>query len=114
MKESYEIFADTVQILMESTPKGVKLDEIYKSVKSLPGIRNLHHAHVWQFGERQINFKGHIDLNKDIPISESEKLRQEVESLLRDKFGIQHVMIQMEYEGCPGTGLIRDTRSQFI
>ncbi|QGP91437.1 Cadmium, cobalt and zinc/H(+)-K(+) antiporter [Neomoorella glycerini] len=114
LKESYEIVSDTVQILMEGTPKGVKLEEIYKSVKSLPGIRDLHHVHVWQLGERQINFEGHIDLDKDISISESEKLRREVEATLRDKFGIQHVMLQMEYEGCPGTGLVRDTRSQLI
>ncbi|MBE3573578.1 MAG: cation transporter, partial [Moorella humiferrea] len=42
IKESYEIVADTVQILMEGTPKGIKLEEIYTSIKSLPGIRDLH------------------------------------------------------------------------
>lgn len=112
LKESYEIVSDTLQILMEGTPRGMRLEELYMSIKSLPGIRDLHHVHVWQLGERQINFEGHIDLEKDIPISESEKLRREVEAVLQDKFGIQHVMIQMEYEGCPGTGLIRDTRSR--
>ncbi|WP_406677041.1 cation diffusion facilitator family transporter [Moorella sp. ACPs] len=114
LKESCEIVADTVQILMEGTPKGVELEEIYKSIKSLPGIRDLHHVHVWQLGERQINFEGHIDLEEDITISESEKLRRQVEVLLRDKFGIEHVMLQMEYEGCPGTGLVRKTYSQLI
>ncbi|WP_338824006.1 Cadmium, cobalt and zinc/H(+)-K(+) antiporter [Moorella humiferrea] len=106
IKESYEIVADTVQILMEGTPKGIKLEEIYTSIKSLPGIRDLHHVHVWQLGERQINFEGHLEVDEDITISESEKLRREVEHLLRDKFGIEHVMLQMEYEGCQGTGLL--------
>ncbi|MGI6285693.1 cation diffusion facilitator family transporter [Neomoorella humiferrea] len=106
IKESYEIVADTVQILMEGTPKGIKLEEIYTSIKSLPGIRDLHHVHVWQLGERQINFEGHIDLEQDISISDSEKLRRQVEALLRDKFGIEHIMLQMEYEGCPGRGLL--------
>jgi len=112
LKESYEIVADTVQILMEGTPRGVELGEIYTSIKSLPGIRDVHHIHVWQLGERQINFECHIDLDQDIPISASEKLRRQVEALLLAKFGIQHVMIQMEYEGCPGTGLIRNARGQ--
>jgi cobalt-zinc-cadmium efflux system protein len=106
IKESYEIVVDTVQILMEGTPKGIKLEEIYTSIKSLPGIRDLHHVHVWQLGERQINFEGHIDLEQDISISESEKLRRQVEALLRDKFGIEHIMLQMEYEGCPGRELL--------
>ncbi|MEW8958954.1 MAG: cation diffusion facilitator family transporter, partial [Moorella sp. (in: firmicutes)] len=64
IKESYEIVADTVQILMEGTPKGIKLEEIYTSIKSLPGIRDLHHVHVWQLGDRQINFEGQIDLEQ--------------------------------------------------
>ncbi|MGI9952882.1 cation diffusion facilitator family transporter [Moorellaceae bacterium AZ2] len=114
LKEGCEIVADTFQILMEGTPKGIELEEIYKSIKSLPGIRDLHHVHVWQLGERQINFEGHIDLEQDISISESEKLRRQVEVLLRDKFGIEHVMLQMEYEGCPGTGLIRNTCSRLL
>ncbi|MBE3573738.1 MAG: cation transporter, partial [Moorella humiferrea] len=72
-----------------------------------PCIRDLHHVHVWQLGERQINFEGHLEVDEDITISESEKLRREVEHLLRDRFGIEHVMLQMEYEGCQGTGLLR-------
>ena len=110
LRAAYEIIRKTVNILMEATPEWINIHKIKREIEKIKDVENLHHVHIWQTDDRNINFEGHVDVSSDIKISEACKIRDEIESVLRD-FGITHSTIQIEYDVCKDKGIIK-TRSK--
>ncbi len=93
---SWSIFTDTLKIMMQFTPKSIDIKEIASAVQKINGIKNIHHIHVWQLDEHEIIFEAHVDLEKNIRISEFEDILKEIKTLLK-KQKIGHYNIQPEY-----------------
>jgi cobalt-zinc-cadmium efflux system protein len=106
LKEAYAIMKEALDILMQSTPTSVDIPEIVDAIEKYKEVDNVHHVHSWKLDDRQIHFECHLDLNKDMLISETDLLRLEIESLLKNKFGISHVTIQYEYNCCSEKDII--------
>ncbi|HBH48488.1 MAG TPA: cation transporter [Bacteroidales bacterium] len=107
LKETYSILRQSVDILMQATPKNVDLETIQQSLENIQGIDNIHHLHIWNLNDSQVHFECHADVADDIRISETEILQQQIESILHEKFEINHVTIQFEYNCCSGKELIK-------
>ncbi len=103
--ESFKILSEATHILMEGTPPDIDVDEIEKQVLTIEGVEDIHHIHVWSVGENEVLLEAHVNVN-DMMISKSVALRESVEKLLHDKFGIQHTTLQLECNHCEDTSLI--------
>ncbi len=103
---SWRIFVDSLKILMLFAPKHIVIKEIEREIVKLPGIRNIHHVHLWQLNDNSIHFEAHIEFKKDILLSEFDTICEKVEALLRNQFGINHSNLQPEYD--------RDDTKDFI
>jgi cobalt-zinc-cadmium efflux system protein len=106
IRQTWVILKQTVDILMQSTPEGIDLEEISKEIAKLPSIQGIHHVHAWNLDDQSIHFECHVDLDDDYVISEAEKVYKEVESLLKAKYNINHVTIQLEYQILDNKSLI--------
>ncbi|MBA7526100.1 Metal cation efflux system protein CzcD [subsurface metagenome] len=100
IKEAFVILKEAVDILMQSTPSSIDLQTVVSEIEKHSEINNVHHVHSWKLDDRQIHFECHIDLNKDLPISRTDLIRFEMETMLKNKYGISHVTIQFEYNCC--------------
>ena len=105
VKESYSILGEAVHVLMEGTPPHIDVEKIQKAVEELNGVDNIHHVHVWMVGENDIHLEAHVNI-MDMKISESNEIRSKIETMMNEKFGIQHVTLQFECNQCPEVGLI--------
>ncbi len=95
LKESLDIVREATGILLMKAPAGLDLKAVCDFVESMDGISNLHHVHAWQLDEHNIHFEGHAEIN-DMNVSEAMPLLDRIEVELSEKFGIQHVTIQLE------------------
>ena len=93
----YDLLKNSYKVLMLFTPNNVKIKEIVDEVQKLKDVKNVHHVHVWQLNENETHLEAHIDFNKDITLSEFDVILVEIEELLHNKFRINHVNIQPEY-----------------
>ena len=105
---SWDIFKTSLKIIMQFTPDDIDIIKIAEEVQKIEGVKNIHHIHIWQIDEHNIMFEGHIDLNKDVQISQFEQILENVENYLRDKYKIHHVTIQPEYSVDDNKQLIRN------
>ena len=105
--QAYKILRDSVNILMQSTPGNLDLDEIKIYLEKYPMIRNIHHVHCWQLQDHDILFEAHIETSQDLLLSETCALMKEVEEILRQKFNITHTTLQVEFEVCGDTAMIK-------
>jgi cobalt-zinc-cadmium efflux system protein len=100
LKETYAILKESVNILMQSTPPGINVNDIVDDLEQMGEVDNIHHVHTWQLDDKQIHFECHADLSDDILISQANSIRSKIETELKNKFGISHVTIQFEYRCC--------------
>lgn len=103
---SWRIFIDALKILMLFAPEHIIIKDIETAILQIPGIRNIHHVHVWQLNDRDTHFEAHIEFKKNIKLSEFDVICERIEQLLRDQFRIQHSNLQPEYD--------RDDTKEFI
>jgi len=97
---TWGVVRQTVDILMQATPRHIDLQKIQQSVETLPQVENIHHLHVWQMDDEQIHLEAHLNISHNMPLSDAQAVRHNVETLLKNKFGIRHITLQIEYKGC--------------
>lgn len=107
LKESFDIIKDATNVLMMGSPKSVSLEEIQKEIEQIPGVRNLHHIHIWMLNENSVHFEGHVEV-EDMPVSESARIRELIEEKLH-RHHISHVTLQIECDTSDCKSLLRIT-----
>ncbi len=93
------ILRDATDVLLESTPRGMTLDEVRATLAPLAGIVAVHDLHVWTIGTGDRALSAHV-LVDDRRVSEATAIAREIDALVRARFGITHVTLQFECESC--------------
>ena len=108
---TWDVVRQTVDILMQATPRHIDIQEIKQSVEALPQVENIHHLHIWQMDDEHIHLEAHLNISQDLSLSKAQTVRHDVETLLKDKFGISHITLQIEYKGCKDNDYLIVNRS---
>jgi len=99
---SVGIIRETLNILLEGTPRNLKLAEIRKAMASVAGVLDVHDLHVWSLGSQSHALASHITI-AEMPMSECSSILDGINCALRDRFHITHTTIQFETTGCETT-----------
>jgi cobalt-zinc-cadmium efflux system protein len=96
---SFGILRETLNILLEGTPRGMKLAQVAAAIAEIDGVNDVHDLHVWSIGSETSALSCHISI-ADIPPSASERILREVKARLHADFSIDHTTIQFEHAVC--------------
>jgi cobalt-zinc-cadmium efflux system protein len=96
---AFGIVRESLNILLEGTPRGMELEHIAAAIAAIPGVNDVHDLHVWSIGSETHALSCHISI-ADIPPSASERILRDVKDKLRDQFRIYHTTIQFEHVVC--------------
>jgi cobalt-zinc-cadmium efflux system protein len=95
----FGIVRETLNILLEGTPRGVKLERVEEAMRAVDGVNDVHDLHVWNIGSETRALSCHISI-ADIPPSASERILRDLKERLHHDFRINHTTIQFEHEVC--------------
>ncbi len=96
---SFGILRETMNILLEGTPRGMKLDHLEAAIRKVEGVNDVHDLHVWSIGSESHALSCHIAI-ADIPPSVSERILRDVKEVLHHNFRVDHTTIQFEHVEC--------------
>jgi len=96
---SLGIVRETLNILLEGTPRDCSLREIRAGMEAVEGVMNVHDLHVWSLGSQSRALACHVCI-ADIPPSESACILVALQHVLKVHFHIAHTTIQFEHTGC--------------
>jgi len=95
--QGWSLLSRTTQILMQQAPPGLDLQRVRRRVEAVPGVADIHHVHFWQMTERDLHVEAHINVSRDMAISECVVLKGRLEALLSEEFGVSHATFQFEF-----------------
>jgi len=99
---SLSIVRETLNILLEGTPRTLQLVDIRTAISEVPGVIDVHDLHVWSLGSASHALASHV-LIPEMPLSECSSILDAINCALRDRFRIMHTTIQFEIRGCETT-----------
>lgn len=96
---SYQLITESVDILLEATPKDVDLENVVKSISELNEIEGVHDVHIWTITSGMYAMSAHVYI-KDLMVSETHRIMANINTLVNEKFSIGHTVIQFESDVC--------------
>jgi len=99
LRGAWGLIKESVDILLEATPKDINFEEVEKALKEINGVRAIHDLHIWTITSGIRASSVHIVV-EDILASECGKILNKINELLKSRFNIEHSTIQFECETC--------------
>jgi cobalt-zinc-cadmium efflux system protein len=96
---TWRLISQAVHILLEGVPPNVDLRLLETALKEIPGIKAVHDLHVWTITSGLDSMSGHIVVTD---MGESPRVLRAVRETMKDKFGLEHVTVQIEDEKMRG------------
>jgi cobalt-zinc-cadmium efflux system protein len=99
---SISIIRETLNILLEGTPRNMSLASVRESMQTVDGVLDVHDLHVWSLGSQSHALASHVTI-AEMPMSECSSILEALNCRLRERFRITHTTIQFETTGCETT-----------
>src|SRR5271165_350902 len=96
---SIGIVRETLNILLEGTPRGMSLEAVESAMRAIAGVSDVHDLHLWSIGSENHALSAHVKI-ADMATSESDTILREINEKLGRGFGIHHTTIQLEHVVC--------------
>ncbi|QBN19284.1 cation diffusion facilitator family transporter [Flavobacterium nackdongense] len=93
----FDLLKKSTQMLMLFTPTHIDVNTIINEVHKITGVNKLHHIHVWHLNDDELHLEAHLECQEDLKVSEFNTILQQIEHVLFNKFQINHINIQPEY-----------------
>jgi cobalt-zinc-cadmium efflux system protein len=97
---AWGILRETVNLLLEGTPRGIDPDEVSRALAAEEGVYGVHHLHIWAIAPSRPALSCHLQLG-DVSLSTAGEVLRRVSSMLARQYRIAHTTIQFEHAGCP-------------
>lgn len=91
----------TLHILMEGAPAHADPHDVTAALKEVPGVKDVHDLHVWTLTSGIDSVSAHVVTNEP---QATDRVVHAVQDMLKAKFKIDHVTVQVEDPSCPCTG----------
>jgi cobalt-zinc-cadmium efflux system protein len=92
---AWELVSESVDVLLEGTPRHLNVSNILSDLGKLKGVSSVHDLHVWSITSEMTAMSCHVVLR---PGEDAGPVLAESSRLMREKYGIEHTTIQIEFE----------------
>ncbi len=90
---SWGLVREGVDILMESVPAHIDLEELRTDLLAVSGTEEVHDLHVWCLTSRQLALSAHAVVTSE---ADQDRVLADMSHLLEHKFNIRHMTVQLE------------------
>ncbi|MFI6089901.1 cation diffusion facilitator family transporter [Streptomyces sp. NPDC051218] len=95
-----KLLRETLNVLLESAPKGVDMGEVRSHILDLPGVEDVHDLHAWTITSGMPVLSAHVVVSTEtLNAIGHEKMLHELQGCLGDHFDVEHCTFQLEPVG---------------
>jgi cobalt-zinc-cadmium efflux system protein len=95
-----KLLRETLDVLLESAPKGVDMAEVRSHILALDGVEDVHDLHAWTITSGMPVLSAHVVVSSEaLNAIGHEKMLHELQGCLGDHFDVEHCTFQLEPSG---------------
>jgi cobalt-zinc-cadmium efflux system protein len=92
---SWSLIKDSLSVLMQAVPKGIRLEDVRETIESVDGVAKVHDLHVWAVTSDIYTLSAHAVVENG---GDFHEVLNGIEDTLKERFHIEHITIQLETE----------------
>jgi len=100
--EAFRLVAQAAEVLLESTPKDVDLDQLTEVMAGVEGVETVHDLHVWSLSSEVRALSAHLVLAGHPSLKQAQVVGEQVKAAVGEPFAIAHSTLELECESCRG------------
>jgi cobalt-zinc-cadmium efflux system protein len=94
LRSGWSLLRDSGRVLLEGAPEGIDPEAVGRALASRPGIVEVHDLHLWEVTTGFPALAAHVVV---APGEDCHGRRRELQALLGERFGIEHVTLQVDH-----------------
>lgn len=103
---SWGLLRASLDMTLDAVPRNIDSSAVGAALRDLPGVRQIHHMHIWPLSTTEAALTVHLVVSADI--ASRDDLLQSAAGLLRTRFRIGHATFQLEDDtDAPPCGHVR-------
>lgn len=95
----YAELPHVIHLLMEGTPRNIRIQDVIDAMERVDGVDNVHHVHAWHIDEQRNALEAHVVLADN---SNMDEVKKRLKALLDTEFKIGHSTLEFENTHCDG------------
>jgi len=99
-KGAWDLLRETIDVLMESTPKDLNVAQLVRDVVHVSGVNDVHDLHVWSIAGGVNALSAHLQIEENRQLSDCDALLDGINRMLAERYRITHTTIQFECANC--------------
>ena len=92
---SWSLIKESVSVLMQTVPKGIRLEEVRQTIEAVEGVSMVHDLHIWAVTSDIFTLSAHAVVENG---GDFHQVLNCIEDTLKERFNIEHTTIQLETE----------------
>jgi cobalt-zinc-cadmium efflux system protein len=94
LRSGWSLLRDSARVLLEAAPQGIDPQAVGRALAGQPGVVEVHDLHLWEVTTGFPALAAHVVV---APGEDCHGRRRELQALLDDRFGIEHVTLQVDH-----------------
>jgi cobalt-zinc-cadmium efflux system protein len=94
---TWGLLRDSFRLMLDAVPRYIDYQGVNKFLAELPDVKEVHDVHIWGLSTKEVALTAHVVMATDHPANIDYKY---INSVLKERFKINHVTIQVEMENC--------------
>jgi cobalt-zinc-cadmium efflux system protein len=95
---TWGLLRDALHLSMDAVPRRIDLHEVHAYLSTRTGVAEIHDLHVWGMSTSEAALTVHLVAPTVSP--HDDQFRNSIVDELRQKFGIRHTTLQVEFDRC--------------
>jgi cobalt-zinc-cadmium efflux system protein len=92
---SWSLVRDCLSVLMQAVPKGIRLEEVRRTIEAVEGVSKVHDLHIWAVTSDIFTLSAHAVVESG---GDFHEVLNGIEDTLKQRYNIEHTTIQLEIE----------------
>jgi cobalt-zinc-cadmium efflux system protein len=92
---TWGLLRDSISLIMDAVPRFIDYQSVKKFLEDLPNVNAIHDLHIWGLSTKEVALTAHLVM---APGQATSVDYRNINSVLKDKFRINHVTVQVEME----------------
>jgi len=98
--QAVRLVGETTDMLLESTPRGLAVDELVEAIVGVGSVDDVHDLHAWSLSPDVRAVSAHLVLSGTPSLAEAQVVAQAAKVAIAERFSITHATFELECESC--------------
>jgi len=99
ISSTWRLLRDSLLLSIDAVPREIDMNAIRAAALKLPGIKDIHHIHVWALSTSENALTAHLVLGDSLSLKDTAEVKQRLKHDL-EHLGIQHATLETEASDC--------------